>query len=245
MGRELLLALAQHLAANYGREERVTELLDTVELHIMPTLNPDGFETKALFFVDSVRNNGHGVDLNRAFPTWRDLGQSRAQLLEAREPEVAAAAAWILDQPWVLSANFHDGAVVANYPWDDEDTRPWERSPLFRAPPGGHNPNYTPDHAEFVSLARLYAGRHATMADTGASCVRGGETFEGGVTNGVEWYAVSGGMQDFNYLFTNCMEITLELSCVKKPGEDKLQAEWEANKEALLSFIGGTDTSME
>ena len=154
MGRELLLALAQHLAANYGREERVTELLDTVELHIMPTLNPDGFETKALFFVDSVRNNGHGVDLNRAFPTWRELGQSRAQLLEAREPEVAAAAAWILDQPWVLSANFHDGAVVASYPYDD-----------YRDGGQQSGIHKTPDHEFFQHLATTYATNHGTMMD--------------------------------------------------------------------------------
>ena len=229
-----MIALAEYLAHNYGVDDRVTELLDTVEVHILPTLNPDGFETKALFFVDSVRQNIHNVDLNRAFPTWEDLGQTREQLLEDREPEVKAAMEWIMDSPWVLSINFHDGAVVANYPWDDKDTRPWEKSALFRAPEAGLNPNYTPDHEEFLSLAENYAAKHPSMTRVGC----GGEVFPRGVTNGVDWYIVEGGMQDFNYLYTNTMEITLELSCVKKPDENKLQGELENNRESLISFLG-------
>ena len=44
-------------------------------------------------------------------------------------------------------------------------------------------------------------------------------------------------MQDFNYLHTNCFEITLELSCDKFPLQGELQREWLGNREALIQFL--------
>ena len=114
VGREMIIALATHLLANYGVQDRVTQLLDNTEIHLVPSMNPDGFEAV-------TRGNYNQVDLNRGFPGAELLGATRAELLEDREPEVAAMMQWTLDNPFVISINFHDGAVVANYPWDQRD----------------------------------------------------------------------------------------------------------------------------
>ena len=67
----------------------------------------------------SGRLNANHIDLNRAFPTWDHVKLSKEQMMKRSEPEVAAVVDWVLSQPFVLSANFHDGAVVVNYPYDD------------------------------------------------------------------------------------------------------------------------------
>ena len=44
-------------------------------------------------------------------------------------------------------------------------------------------------------------------------------------------------VQDYNYIWHGCMEVTLELSCCKFPPAYFLPREWESNRESLLSLL--------
>ena len=45
-------------------------------------------------------------------------------------------------------------------------------------------------------------------------------------------------MQDYNYIWEGCLEITLELSCCKYPYSHQLAKFWLDNKQALLTYLG-------
>lgn len=92
----------------------------------------------------------------------------------------------------------------------------------------------SPDDALFKKLALTYAQSHPLMKD-GKACKN--DDFNQGITNGAFWYEVRGGMQDFNYVHSNCFEVTFELSCCKYPLAKTLPKEWANNKESLLRFI--------
>jgi len=236
VGREMLNHLAEVLLRGYGRVDTITRLVDTTDITIIPTINPDGFDRGTEGACSGAdyktgRYNEGNRDLNRDFPTWADVNKTREELYEDRQPETKAMIDLILDHPWVLSANFHDGAVVASYPYDDY--RPG------KAQSGIHK---TPDHEFFRHLASTYATNHLTMLDQSV-CTRW--YFNDGITNGADWYALYGGMQDFNYIFTNDMEVTMELSCCKYPKRYYLNKEWERNKESLLEYMKQVHTGVK
>ena len=47
------------------------------------------------------------------------MNKTEEELYEGRQVETRHMMRLILAEPWVLSANFHDGAVVAAYPYND------------------------------------------------------------------------------------------------------------------------------
>ena len=119
VGRHVLLNLIEYLLSEYESDPKIRTLVDKTRIHILCTMNPDGFEVarKTLdhHFKDG-RDNANGVDLNRDFPDpfikpfYGDV---------ERQKETLLAIQWMKDYPFVLSANFHGGAVVVNYPYDN------------------------------------------------------------------------------------------------------------------------------
>ncbi|KAG8233974.1 hypothetical protein J437_LFUL014493, partial [Ladona fulva] len=97
-------------------------------------------------------------------------------------------------------------------------------------------PSLTPDDDVFKHLALTYAGNHPTM-HRGVACKPGTPAFESGITNGASWYPLTGGMQDFNYVWYGCMEVTIEMSCCKYPPAKELPQFWEENRVSLVKFL--------
>lgn len=231
VGRELLIYLSQYLLQNYGKNERVTRLVNNTDIFLMPSLNPDGFEKSEEGKCDSKtdfsgRENANHVDLNRDFPDQfnRRISQLRkdGSILDGRQDETIAMMTWIATEPFVLSGNLHGGAVVASYPYDSGSSK----SCCVESK--------SPDDELFKYLAHTYADNHPHM-HAGNACLP--DIFPGGVTNGAYWYEVIGGMQDFNYARSNAFEVTLELSCCKYPDATTLPEHWRLNKESLIKYL--------
>ncbi|XP_059181786.1 carboxypeptidase M [Centropristis striata] len=228
LGRVLMLQLIDDLLRGYRNNETWSlQLLNSTRIHILPTMNPDGFDSSNTdCYYSQGRFNHNGIDLNRNFPdAFAGLRRLQQPDEEKREAEVRAVIRWLKNESFVLSANLHGGAVVASYPYDNSNGG----SELV----GGAS--VSPDNDVFVHLAKVYSHNHGSMHQ-GDGC-DDSRPFLDGVTNGYQWYPLSGGMQDYNYVWAQCLEITLEISCCKFPPANQLPALWTENRGSLLQFI--------
>jgi subtilisin-like proprotein convertase family protein len=215
VGKELCVNLINYLTDNYGSDTRVTNLIDDTEIWIMPSMNPDGTEL-------GRRGNANNVDLNRDFP---DQFIDPINTGAGRAAETQAVMQWAEAHNMVLTANFHGGALVANYPFD---SNPAGSSTFSPAP--------APDHAAFMSLARTYADNNPPMSAS--------FSFPNGITNGADWYSINGGMQDWEYVWHGDFDITVEVSNTKWPAASQLPDFWDDNLESMLAYIERVHTGI-
>lgn len=214
VGTELCLYFADELLTGYGTDSYITDFLDRTVIWLVPIMNPDGF-------VISMRRNAHNIDLNRSFPaypsdfstTWFDgepLGEGN------REPEIAHIMRWSAENHCALSLNYHTGALIVNYPFDN----------IPGISSGTEAP--TPDDAMFQYISLQYSTLNTPMYTGG--------NYPQGIVNGSYWYSITGGMMDWNYRFMGCPEVTIELSYIKKPSPTLLPQYWAENRDAMYAY---------
>lgn len=201
-GMEMCRRLIHYLTDNYGVLPRVTNLVDNVEIWIAPLHNPDGY-------VNGTRYNAHGVDLNRNFP---DPLTDPNDNPSGREIEDQNFMYFGYAHNFILSANYHGGSLVMNYPWDCQ----------YPA---------APDNSYLQTISLGYAWRNQPMWNNPDP------TFYHGTVEGSHWYVIHGGMQDWCYNWRNEMDITIEMDNTKWPPYNQTDQLWSQNRESMLYYI--------
>jgi len=108
VGMEMTIMLAKLLLEQYGKDARLTGLVNDLELWLIPDMNPDGTALKR-------RYNANYVDLNRTFP---DAQNNDANSPTGKQIEIQHMMTFNNAHNFCLSLNMHGGAVVMNYLWD-------------------------------------------------------------------------------------------------------------------------------
>ena len=199
-GREMTVSLIEEMGAKYGSDSEITEIVNNSEVYIMPSMNPDGSERKQ-------RANANGTDLNRNFP---DLSATNGNTTSGVEIENQHVMKFQSGRKISLSANFHGGTIVANYPWDST----YDRHPL---------------DGLVQELSLSYAELNPEMSSS--------SEFAHGITNGADWYVVKGGMQDWSCFFYNDLQITLEVSHSKYPDYRDIPGFYKSNRNSMVNYM--------
>jgi hypothetical protein len=203
----LMLRLADYLLKNYSLNSRVKNLVDNLEIWINPLANPDGTYRSGNTISSPTRYNANGYDLNRNFP---DLMTPNTIM----QKETADMIKFMRKHRFVLSANFHSGSEVVNYPWDR-----WFYK--FHA-----------DDSWFREISRAYAD--TVHVYSGPAYM----TFlENGITRGADWYIVYGGRQDFITYELQGREVTIELDNQFTTPEAQLPVLWQSNWHSLIGYL--------
>ncbi len=201
VGQEMMVRLIHELLSGYENDERITSLVNSTEIWIVPNLNPDGT-------VAGTRYNANYVDLNRDFPD--TVSGDSENTPAGRAFETQSMMKFTKEHRFSLSANFHGGALVVNFPWDSMSQQ-------------------MPDYA----MARLVSEEYARLNEPMSQS----SYFPDGITNGYNWYPIYGGMQDWNYIFHDCLDVTVEIYGIKWPAYSKVDSIWLDNRDSLLRYI--------
>ncbi|MBI4648203.1 MAG: zinc carboxypeptidase [Bacteroidia bacterium] len=214
-GYILMLRLINYLLTNYGTLPEVANLVNNVEIWINPLENPDGTYAGGNSTVSgATRYNSNNVDLNRNYPN-PEAGDHPDG--SAWQPEALAMMGLTDTLHFIISANFHGGAEVANYPWDS-----WTSSQQIHA-----------DDTWWQFVSAEYADGAQTYGAPGYFT----SVTSSGITNGGDWYVIYGSRQDYMTYYKFGRELTLEISDTKLLPAASLPDYWDYNYRSLINYM--------
>ncbi|XP_017597870.1 PREDICTED: inactive carboxypeptidase-like protein X2 [Corvus brachyrhynchos] len=188
---------------------RVVQLVTDTRIHLLPSMNPDGYETAYKLGSELAgwamgRWTYEGIDLNHNFA---DLN----------------TALWDAEDNDLVPHQFpnHYIPIPEYYTFANATVRA-RNAPIL--PGWGRGETPKPTRAVPVSH---------TAVNPPKSLISMLPLLSPSATAPLS----RAGMNDFSYLHTNCFEITVELSCDKFPHASELPEEWENNRESLLLFM--------
>jgi hypothetical protein len=154
---QMAMRLIDYLTQNYGQDPRVTALLDTTRLWIIPVANPDGYEytfTNERLWRKNLRDNDEngeitivdGVDINRNFashwglddegssPIWSDATYRGPE--PNSEPETRHVVDFVNNHDFKFLISYHTYSDLILYPWGWQVKTPSFDDPIFVAQAG-------------------------------------------------------------------------------------------------------------
>ena len=208
-GWMLMLRLIDYLLENPTLPE-CANVLENIDLYIGPNTNPDGTYHGGNTNVNgATRYNANGVDMNRNYadphggphPDGEVYQQETLWFMQLAE-----------ENHFVMGANYHGGAEVMNYPWDNTYTL------------HADDQWYQLISHEYADLTHQVSQNYMT-------------DYNNGVTNGAQWYMIGGGRQDYMNGYHQCRELTIECSNTKLPSGSQMPNFWNINKHSIFAFM--------
>ena len=208
-GWMLMLRMIDYILENPMLQE-CQDVLENIDLYVGPNTNPDGTYHGGNNSVNgATRYNANGVDMNRNY----------ADPHEGPHPDgnqYASETEWLMqfaqDNNFVMGANYHGGAEVMNYPWDNTYT-------------------LHADDAWYQLISHEYADLcHAINSSYMTE-------YNNGVTNGAQWYMIGGGRQDYMNGYAQSRELTIECSDIKCPSASQMPSFWNINRNSIFAYM--------
>ncbi len=210
-GYVLMLRLIDYLLNGYGSDQRITDIVNGMDIYINPLANPDGsFHGGNASIYGAQRGNAFYIDMNRNYPDPEDGPHPDGN---AWQKETIHFMEFAEERDFVMGSNFHGGEEVLNYPWDT-----WPRL-------AADDDWWIHVCREFADTVHLYSPSNYLSG------------YNNGITNGYQWYSISGGRQDYMNYFQQARELTHEISDVKLLPASQLPSHWEWNYRSFLNYL--------